>query len=87
MVQSMMTIASTMPAATTIGTAIAVGNIIDPENELGNATPKVWSISTELHQVRYMTYGHQQKIFPSGRNGSVGGDALRHRRQRHPGGG
>jgi hypothetical protein len=57
MVQSMMTIASTMPAATTIGTAIAIGNIIDPEKELGNATPKVWSVSIQLHQVRYMNYG------------------------------
>jgi hypothetical protein len=30
---------------------------------------------------------HQQKIFPSGRNGSVRVDALRQSRQRHPGGG
>ena len=30
---------------------------------------------------------HQQKIFPSGRNGSVRADALRQSRQRHPGGG
>ena len=30
---------------------------------------------------------HQQKIFPSGRNGSVGVDALLQSRQRHPGGG
>jgi len=30
---------------------------------------------------------HQQKTFPSGRNGSVRVDALRQSRQRHPGGG
>jgi hypothetical protein len=30
---------------------------------------------------------HRQKIFPSGRNGSVRVDALRQSRQRHPGGG
>ena len=30
---------------------------------------------------------HQQKIFPSRRNGSVGVDALRQSRHRHPGGG
>ena len=30
---------------------------------------------------------HQQKIFPSGRNGSVRVDALLQSRQRHPGGG
>jgi len=30
---------------------------------------------------------HQQKIFPTGRNGSVRVDALRQSRQRHPGGG
>jgi len=30
---------------------------------------------------------HQQKIFPSGRNGSVRVDALRQSHQRHPGGG
>jgi hypothetical protein len=29
---------------------------------------------------------HQQKILPSGRNGSVGVDALRQSHQRHPGG-
>ena len=30
---------------------------------------------------------HQQKIFPSARNGSVRVDALRQSHQRHPGGG
>jgi len=30
---------------------------------------------------------HQQKTFPSGRNGSGRVDTLRRRRQRHPGGG
>jgi len=30
---------------------------------------------------------HQQKTFPSGRNGSIRVDALRQRRQRHPSGG
>ena len=30
---------------------------------------------------------HEQKIFPSGRNGSIRGDALPQSRQRHPGGG
>ena len=30
---------------------------------------------------------HQQKIFPSGRNGSIRVDALRQSRQRHPSGG
>ena len=32
------------------------------------------------------TLRHQQKIFPTGRNGSVRVDALHPRRQRHPGG-
>jgi len=34
-----------------------------------------------------MIHMHQQKIFPSGRNGSVRVDALRQSRQRHPSGG
>jgi len=35
----------------------------------------------------YMHIFHQQKTFPSGQDGSVRVDALRHSRQRHPGGG
>jgi len=34
-----------------------------------------------------LVVNHQQKTFPSGRNGSVRVDALRPSRQRHPGGG
>ena len=37
--------------------------------------------------VSQLVYTHQQKTFPSGRNGSVRVDALRHSRQRHHGGG
>jgi len=56
MVESMTSIASTMPARTATGTAMATGNIIELEKQLGNAAPKVWSETTQLHQVRCMDY-------------------------------
>jgi hypothetical protein len=43
--------------------------------------PKKWSHADTV------IARHQQKIFPSGRNGSVRVDALRQSRQKHPGGG
>jgi hypothetical protein len=43
-----------------------------------------WAIRT-YHQQNHLQ--HQQNIIPSRRNGSVRVDALRQRRQRHPGGG
>ena len=48
--------------------------LLSPENQPNSVV--VWRILL-----------HQQKIFPSGRNGSVRVDALRQSRQRHPGGG
>ena len=45
---------------------------------------KCWWCGGNVSQTREH---HQQKTFPSGRNGSVRVDALRQSRQRHPGGG
>jgi len=43
--------------------------------------------SLHKHHLTHTYQVHQQKTFPSGRNGSVRVDALRQSRQRHPGGG
>jgi len=48
----------------------------------------VWTVLSRLSQfVELYLLLHQQKTFPSGRNGSVGVDALHHSCQSHPGGG
>jgi len=46
-----------------------------------------WTESFLLKRMVEMIIEHQQKIFPSGRTGSVRVEALRQSRQRHPGGG
>ena len=47
----------------------------------------IFAFITELLTAIIGNNTHQQKTFPSGRNGSVRVDALRQSRQRHPGGG
>jgi len=58
------------------------------QTKLSKLVDKDFDIS-EFHQGRWNRYLmlHQQKTFPSGRNGSVRVDALRQSRQRHPSGG
>jgi hypothetical protein len=47
---------------------------------------RTWAYAS-LHYSRFFSKWHQQKIFPSGWNGSVRVNALRQSRRRHPGGG
>jgi hypothetical protein len=47
----------------------------------------VLKITATLSVFNYILVHHQQRIFPSGWNGSVRVDALHLSRQRHPGGG
>jgi len=68
------------------------GSTCNHENEgkTNNLEWVLYSVYTELGVccTRYMLYMvHQQRIFPSTRNGSVGVDALRQSCQRHPSGG
>jgi len=55
------------------------------ETQHQQSVNNIWSCI--LGNQGFVHINHQQKIFPSGQNGSVRVDTLRQRRQRHPGGG
>jgi hypothetical protein len=66
----------------------------DDESCETDGMPPTYVYTHTLLERRHMTRSrvsarvcHQQKTFPSGRNGCVRVDALRQSRQRHPGGG
>ena len=64
--------------------------VLHPHKTLLCPLPDLW-LSLYVKFIPYMNHAfsldtHQQKTFPSGRNGSVRVDALRQSRQRHPGG-
>jgi len=63
--------------------------ICSPQDPIFGLSGRSQSCNGRNHhcEARWNLVGHQQKTFPSGRNGSVRVDALCQSSQRHPGGG
>jgi len=68
------------------GHSSSAGNLIPSRRTNDYPLMLRWVIPWEMRCRQHQSIMHQQKTFPSGRNGSVRVDALRQSRQRHPGG-